>query len=218
MITLLSNELDFIVVDKPAGIAMESDEHGEGIVEILCKQLAYPVWPAHRLDKITSGLLLLAKNKTALGYLSSLFEARQVTKYYLAISARKPKKKQGRVKGDMMSARRGSWRLTQACNKPAITHFFSEHLSCGHRGFIIKPTTGKTHQIRVALKSLGSPILGDKRYAGEASDRVYLHAYGLAFNYQGQRYDYWCEPTVGQLFKDLPQSLLQAASKPWPKP
>jgi tRNA pseudouridine32 synthase/23S rRNA pseudouridine746 synthase len=66
------------------------------------------------------------------------------------------------------------------------------------RLYLVEPKTGKTHQIRVALKSLGCAILGDKRYKGADADRCYLHAFSLSFSWQGQVMKFQCEPIEGQ--------------------
>ena len=81
--------------------------------------------------------------------------------------------------GDMKNRRGGQRILLKTTENPAITQFFSSAAKPGTRGFIVKPHSGKTHQIRVALKSIGAPILGDTLYGGEASDRLYLHAWHL---------------------------------------
>ena len=112
--------------------------------------------------------MLVAKSAEASRSLSSAFRERRVTKYYVAISEKKPKKKMGRVRGDMVRSRRGQWMLTRQLSNPASTYFLSEPLDARpapRHAFLIKPLTGRTHQIRVALKSLGSPVLGDPRYA-----------------------------------------------------
>jgi tRNA pseudouridine32 synthase/23S rRNA pseudouridine746 synthase len=104
----------------------------------------------------------------------------------------------------MESARRGSWKLLASHANPAITQFFSASLGEGRRLYIVKPHTGKTHQIRVALKSIGAPILGDALYADAAScvgsDRVYLHAFSLAFTLNGQFYRYTELPREGDFY------------------
>jgi tRNA pseudouridine32 synthase/23S rRNA pseudouridine746 synthase len=148
------------------------------------------------------------------------FKLRQVQKYYLAIGIKKPKKKQGLIKGDMAQARRGAWKLMPTQENSAVTQFFSTAVGEGKRLFIVKPHTGKTHQIRVALKSIGSPILGDTLYADVAScegvDRVYLHAYSLAFWVEGKLCRFTCAPREGEHY--LSQDFLQAAQSflsPW---
>ena len=155
------------------------------------------LWPVHRLDKVTSGLLLLARNKQACSELGDLFKNSLITKTYLAIARGKPQKKQGTIVGDMERSRRGSWKLLRAKNNPAITRFESTSIKPNLRLYALKPQTGKTHQLRVAMKALGVPILGDTLYAGEKADRVYLHAYSLLFNYKNRRYEYMNIPDSG---------------------
>jgi tRNA pseudouridine32 synthase/23S rRNA pseudouridine746 synthase len=172
------------------------------------------------LDKVTSGLLVMAKTAWANQQLVNQFKDRQIEKYYLAISAKKPKKKQGLIKGDMEPARRGAWKLLPSLQNPAVTQFFSTSITGGKRLFIIKPHTGKTHQIRVALKSIGSPIFGDVLYADSATcvgvDRVYLHAYSLGFSLQGNEYRFTEVPREGNDFSSSEfVSALQNFASPW---
>ncbi|MBT1062960.1 TIGR01621 family pseudouridine synthase [Bowmanella sp. Y26] len=211
---------DFLVIDKPAGIGMHQEAEQPGIVTLLSQQLGgQPLWPVHRLDKVTSGALLLAKNAEAAALLSGQFAERQVEKFYLALSDKKPNKKQGAVIGDMQKARRGQWKLLPSKLSPAISQFFSSGLGNGLRLFIIKPRTGKTHQIRVMLKSLGSAILGDSLYAGTPSDRTYLHAFALQFEYQGQQHQIVSVPGYGQYFTEARcQQALQDLLSPWQLP
>ena len=87
------------------------------------------VYGVHRLDRVTSGILLLAKDKETAGMLTRKFRQKDVTKYYFAISSKKPKKqKQGWVKGDMAKGRRGAWMLEKSMKDPAITRFFTAGL------------------------------------------------------------------------------------------
>jgi len=67
----------------------------------------------------------------------------------------------------------------------------------------LQPKTGKTHQLRVAMKSLGSPILGDNLYSGNQSDRVYLHAYQLEFDYQNEHFCVQALPESGQIWQKV---------------
>lgn len=178
---------DFVIIHKPAGVSVHRDEQAVGLTEKIANQLGVvQVWLVHRLDKITSGLLILALNKTAAATFYQLFEQHQIQKTYWAISNQKPKKKQGRIVGDMARTRNGAWKLCQSRENPAVTTFTSHSIAPNLRHFILQPKTGKTHQLRVAMRSLGSPILGDALY-GDAADRVYLHAYQLEFDYQGEK-------------------------------
>ena len=209
----------FVVIDKPAGISFHSETE-PGLVVRMEQQLDQPLYPVHRLDKMTSGLVVLAKGVEVARHFQQLFENRDIEKYYLAISTHKPKKKQGWIKGDMAPSRRGSYRLLTSTNNPAITQFTSMSLRPNERLFLVKPHTGKTHQIRVALKSLGSPIAGDQRYqaSDEAvlEDRGYLHAFGLRFQLNNQDYAFVFPPKFGARFLASEFRLqCQACQEPW---
>ncbi|MFQ3237184.1 MAG: tRNA pseudouridine32 synthase/23S rRNA pseudouridine746 synthase [Paraglaciecola sp.] len=216
-IELVYDHLDFIVVNKPAGIAVQDEEFSVGILVILCQQLQREkLWLVHRLDKVTSGLLILAKTAQAAANLGKLFEARHIEKFYIALSSQKPKKKQGCVSGGMKKIRDGKWALAETGTSPAITQFFSKSVAPGIRVFLLKPVTGKTHQLRVMLKSLGSPILGDTFYKGDQSDRTYLHAYSLRFQYQGDSISIQCLPNNGAYFQTQQFTLaVQQYLTPW---
>lgn len=159
--TVCYQHQDFIIIDKPAGISVHKDDQAEGLTQQLAKQLGVEqVWLVHRLDKVTSGLLILALNPTSASYFGELFAQHQIQKTYWALATAKPKKKQGKIIGDMAKSRNGSWKLCHSTENPAITHFHSISIAPHLRQFILQPKTGKTHQLRVAMKSLGSPILG----------------------------------------------------------
>ncbi|MDE8809424.1 TIGR01621 family pseudouridine synthase [Aeromonas hydrophila] len=205
MYRILAQHKDFMVINKGPGLGMhdETDEAGllhPGLVSRVKADTGLLLYPVHRLDKMTSGLVLLARTTGANRALSMAFAAREVSKQYLALSDRKPKKKQGWVKGDMQKGRGGSWMLARSQDNPAVSWFDSVSVREGLRLYRIKPQTGKTHQIRVALKSVGAPILGDERYGGMAADRGYLHAWRLAFTLAGEAFDFVCPPDEGTLF------------------
>lgn len=184
MIEVLYQHSDFYIINKPAGISVQNEQDASGILPLLCEQLdCRQLWLVHRLDKVTSGCLVVARHAQAASYLSERFRTREVDKFYLAISDKKPSKKQGSIVGGMKKIRDGKWVLTRDKQNLAVTQFFTTGTGTGHRLFLLKPHTGKTHQLRVALKSLGSPILGDTHYTGQVADRTYLHAYQLHFNY-----------------------------------
>jgi tRNA pseudouridine32 synthase/23S rRNA pseudouridine746 synthase len=218
---LIENNEHFLVVYKKPNTSFHSDNNQRGLFETIKQtQGLLELYPVHRLDKVTSGILLMAKTASVNKELVNQFKNREVEKFYLAISAKKPKKKQGLIKGDMESARRGAWKLLPTQVNPAVTQFFSASLGDGRRLFLIKPRTGKTHQIRVALKSIGSPILGDLLYADALScidiDRVYLHAYSLAFSVQGQAYRFTQLPREGDAFLSSEfNAAIQEFLSPW---
>ena len=218
---LIEDNENFIIIYKKPNTSFHSEDGQTGLFETVkqCQGLQ-ELYPVHRLDKVTSGLLIMAKTASVNQELVDQFKHRQVEKYYLAISDKKPKKKQGLIKGDMESARRGAWKLSNSQLNPAITQFFSSSMEEGKRLFIIKPHTGKTHQIRVALKSLGSPIMGDSLYADAHTcvgvDRVYLHAYSLAFGLMGKCYRFTEPPREGDHFLSATFcSAVRELATPW---
>ncbi|MFG1491279.1 TIGR01621 family pseudouridine synthase, partial [Oceanospirillum sp. HFRX-1_2] len=162
---LVEHNEDYVIIAKAPGVDVHRDGDEAGISEKVSVALGLEkLYLVHRLDKVTSGLMVLAKNADSCAQLAALFKARKVSKFYLAVSAKKPKKKQGWIIGDMERSRRGSWKLTSGKTNPAVTQFFSKPLQAGFRAFLLKPSTGKTHQLRVALKSIGAPICGDLLY------------------------------------------------------
>jgi len=211
---------DFLVIDKAPGVSVHRDREPEGLVERVAAATGHErLYLVHRLDRMTSGLLLLAKNAASCAALAELFARRRVEKYYFALSASRPQKKQGLVRGDMERTRGGSWRLCRAQTDPAVTRFFSISAAAGLRLFVLRPETGKTHQLRVAMKSLGAPVLGDSRYGGEPADRGYLHAYALRFDYRGQHICLQSQPRHGRLFAEAEvREALSRVAEPWRLP
>ncbi|UXI02206.1 TIGR01621 family pseudouridine synthase [Photobacterium sp. TY1-4] len=217
MFTLVYQDPDFLVINKHPGVSVHKDDNEQPLLAAVAAQTGdQQLYLIHRLDKMTSGLLLLGRHRQAASELSACFAERRVEKFYLAIGSKKPKKKQGVVMGDMTRSRRSSWKLESSKTNPAVTQFFSTAAGEGRRLFLCKPYTGKTHQIRVVLRSVGSGITGDDIYGNEAADRGYLHAYALRFTYQGTPRQFICPPTPGTLWQSPEvQSALLAWSAPW---
>ena len=190
---LLHETERLLVVDKPPGLPFHEDDGGPGVLQAARAAQACGAWAyggrlhgVHRLDRVTSGVLVLAKSAHDAGLLGGAFRAGNVRKLYVALSARRPSKKMGVVVGDMARSRRGAWMLLHSRERPATTRFVSSGVvgsRPGLRGFVLRPLTGRTHQLRVALKSLGAPVLGDALYAAAADaareERAYLHAAAL---------------------------------------
>ncbi|WP_172591052.1 TIGR01621 family pseudouridine synthase [Shewanella xiamenensis] len=205
MYRIIANEADFLVISKLPNVHFHSQDGTAGVVAQLEQDLEIKLFAVHRLDTPTSGLLLLAKHPAAARQLTELFSAHRVQKYYLALAKGKPKKKRGWVIGDMAKSRRSMFKLLRTKENPAITQFFSVSVGDGLRLYLLKPHSGKTHQLRVALVSLGVPILGDALYGSDVADRCYLHAYCLHFRYQHedgswQNYAYLDMPEQGEFF------------------
>ncbi|GGW74193.1 TIGR01621 family pseudouridine synthase [Alteromonas halophila] len=195
--TRLVDHDDFIIINKPSGIPMHDNERG--VISLLRQQTGESDWYlCHRLDTGTSGCLCIARTAEAAATMGALFAQTKIQKYYLALTTSRPAKKQGTIIGDMKNRRQGQHMLLKSRQNPAITQFFSYGIGQGIRGVIVRPYTGKTHQIRVAMKSIGSPIMGDGRYGGQQSDRLYLHAWQLGFAYQGKPVHASCLPDSGE--------------------
>lgn len=218
---LVAEHADFLVIAKAPGVSFHSED-GAGVVVQVEQALGMKLYPVHRLDKVTSGLLILARSSAAAAEFTELFSRHQIQKYYLALSLDKPKQKQGWVKGDMAPARRGAYKLLSSMENPAVSYFISAgfqdapELPAGCRAFLIKPFTGKTHQIRVALKSMGSAIAGDELYQANPADRVYLHAYALEFMWHGQQHQFVLQPEHGSWFQAAGVHAL--LNSPWASP
>jgi tRNA pseudouridine32 synthase/23S rRNA pseudouridine746 synthase len=224
---LIASLDDFIVVNKSPGVSFHN-ETGDGLIRQLSLDFDQQFYPVHRLDKATSGLLLVAKNQTSCRELTRLFEERLIEKYYLAISDKKPSKKQGLIKGDMQRSRNGCWKLSKQTTNPAITQFFSFNVGVKRRLFLLKPHTGKTHQLRVVMKSIGAPILGDTRYGSATlsdnpwgNNRMYLHAYYLDFDFSGERFCFSVLPE-GKEFNStviefIQENIAEPSALSWPK-
>ena len=225
LINIIFQHDDFIIAEKPANVNFHDEgELDNGFFNQIKKQEKKQgniddLYPVHRLDKMTSGLMIFAKNLPTAQQFQQLFEQHNIEKYYLAISDKKPKKKQGLIKGDMEKSRRGMWKLLRSQINPAITQFLSYSLSDGQRLYLLKPYSGKTHQLRVALSSIGSPIIGDPLYATQTSyqeQRGYLHAYALKFTLNKQTYQYVLPPSFGEKYLAQPcQQQLEIIKEPW---
>lgn len=217
MFTLVYQHPDFLVINKHPGVSVHKDDNDQPLLAAVAEQTGdEKLYLIHRLDKMTSGLLLLGRNRKAASILSGNFANREVEKFYLAIGSKKPKKKQGVVIGDMTRSRRSSWKLESSRENPAVTQFFSAAGGQGRRLFLCKPHTGKTHQIRVALRSVGSGITGDEIYGCEEADRGYLHAYALRFPYQGDLQQFVCIPEPGELWQtEEVQQSMAGWQSPW---
>jgi tRNA pseudouridine32 synthase/23S rRNA pseudouridine746 synthase len=222
MFRIIKHDRDILIISKSTGISFHRGDEGGGLVEQIRAGLGLEeIYTVHRLDRVTSGIVVFAKDKPTARILSSLIRNRIMEKYYIALSDRIPSKKHGVVIGDMKKSRRGSRKLLHTTHNPAITKFKSERLKNGLTFFIIRPLTGKTHQIRVALKSIGAPVLGDPVYYRRSireknTDRAYLHAFALRFKLRDKRYEIIDIPEEGKLFNDeVVQEMIRKYSQPW---
>lgn len=161
-----------IVVNKPAGLLSEGK--GEYCPE---KTLADFGLICHRLDRDTSGVMILAKDPETQMFLKRQFQDRTVHKTYYAVVCGRPKLDEARIDLPMIrDLKRPTTFRVDANGKEAET--FYKVLDAGDKYALVelRPTSGRTHQLRVHMKYLGHPILGDRVYEGDKADRLYLHA------------------------------------------
>jgi len=225
-IPIIYEDKNFVAVNKPAGLLVHGFKVTVGgekrhiaestLVDWFLEKYPeakgvgdLPRWRSgivHRLDKETSGVMLIAKNQEYFNYLKSLFKNHEINKTYLALV-------KGNIKPDSgiidkpIGLKSGTIKRTVFTKnakmiKSALTEYKVKEYFPMYSLLEVSPRTGRTHQIRVHLASLGHPVVGDKLYGGgkvKDLDRLFLHAYSLEFS-----------PLPGKKLKliaDLPQDL-----------
>jgi len=186
-----------IVLNKPPGLAVQggsgTEKHIDGMLDALRFGFEQRPRLVHRLDKDTSGLLLIARTGQAAKRLAESFRDRETEKLYWAIVVGVPSKKEGAINLPL-AKRPGAFdrelmQVDEENGQKALTHF-REIDRAGHRAALLAlwPRTGRTHQLRVHCAAIGCPILGDRKYGGEEallaavadSRRLHLHARRLS--------------------------------------
>ena len=164
-----------IVLNKPAGLL--SMAKGEFTTEPTLEDYGLLV---HRLDRDTSGVVILAKNEATQSFLRKQFQDRKTHKTYYAIVEGRPKLDEAKIDLPIeRSIKSPTTFIVSPSGKPSVT-FYKVLKSDGKYSLLeLKPVTGRTHQLRVHLKYLGHPILGDRVYGDKEADRLFLHAKNL---------------------------------------
>jgi 23S rRNA pseudouridine1911/1915/1917 synthase len=183
-----------LVVDKPAGVVVHpSAGHSSGtLVHGLLAQAIEggeePERPGivHRLDRDTSGLLVVARSDDAHRRLQGLIRRRKVVREYLALVRGRPRSRAGRIEAAIGRDRRDATRISLDTDTPreAVTEFELVELLPEHALLRVRLQTGRTHQIRVHLAAIELPVAGDPVYGVEGDlglERQFLHAARLAF-------------------------------------
>jgi 23S rRNA pseudouridine955/2504/2580 synthase len=192
---VLYEDEDVIVIDKPAGLPVQggtgTERHLDAMLDALAEDGERPRL-VHRLDRDTSGVLVLARSVRVAAFLAAAFRGKEVRKAYWALSVGVPKPRQGRI--DLALAKhmaRGSERVvTDDDGQRAVTFYRTvSHAGVRVAWLALEPLTGRTHQLRAHLGAIGTPVLGDGKYGGAAAHppgvpnarRLQLHARAIAF-------------------------------------
>jgi 23S rRNA pseudouridine1911/1915/1917 synthase len=184
-----------IVVDKPAGIVVHPAAghetrtlaHGLLALDAAGGEDDRP-GIVHRLDRDTSGLMVVARSQEAHERLQQLVRDRALDRHYLALAVGRPRSRSGRIEAPIGRDRRDPLRHSLDTDTPrdAVTHFEVRELLARHTFLDVKLETGRTHQIRVHLAAIGLPVAGDPVYGRPHElglERQFLHAGRLAFRH-----------------------------------
>jgi len=199
-LTIIYEDDDLAVIDKPAGMIVHPGEQNETGTLVSAALARWPqiaamqveekrVGIVHRLDKDTSGLIVLAKHDQARHNLTAQFQERTVEKIYLAMLEKRPDTTTGRIDAPIARDPKQRKKMAVARNgRPAITEFtvIDDEIS-GNRALVrVRLLTGRTHQIRVHMAFIGCPIVGDRVYGYHKQriglKRQFLHAAELSFD------------------------------------
>lgn len=190
---------DLFVLDKPSGFAVQggtkTHHHLDGLLMGLGVEVGERPLLVHRLDRDTSGVIVVAKRRAVASALGKLFATRAVKKTYWAVTRGVPKPAQGRIEVALIKAKgpegdrmRASQEGEEDDEQRAVTHYAVIDKAPPVAAWVsLKPVTGRQHQLRAHMAHIGTPILGDNKYGGDielpegVADRLHLHARRIIF-------------------------------------
>ena len=182
--TIFEND-DFIVLNKWSQIATQGGSKIKISVDHIIKNISSQYRLVHRLDKETSGLLLIAKNLDSAKKLSSLFKLKEISKFYIALCDGSPKNNSSQVKLEIKNKKHKT--------ENTLTNYKVVNKNKSISSILFSPQTGKTHQLRIVSKNLGCPIVGDNKYnvhSKYAKERLMLHAFALKFTINKKKFEF----------------------------
>ena len=169
---------ELLILNKPSGIAVQGGTKIKKNIDDLLKSSFKSMKSrlVHRIDKETSGILIIALNRKIADHLSVLFREKKITKKYWALNVGNIKKGEGIINKKIKKKNSDNY-------YEALTEYNNYMKISDNLNFIIfKPITGRNHQIRIHSKELGIPILGDKRYGNvDDSEKLHLHSRSVEF-------------------------------------
>ncbi|PZP86152.1 MAG: RNA pseudouridine synthase [Azospirillum brasilense] len=197
---ILYRDACMLVIDKPAGIAVHVTAHDKVALDQCFHHLQFglprPPALAHRLDRGTSGCLVLGRHRKALDRLGKMFKNQRIEKTYLAVAIGRPAEEVGVISAPILKTGEGSkWKLQlDPAGQEAVTHYRVLASASGLSLLELSPKTGRTHQLRLHCAfALGTPIVGDPFYGpqeGEysaASMPMLLHAQKITIPYYANK-------------------------------
>ena len=209
----IENNENFVVINKPSGISVQSGTKSKkNILDILNNTNEFKgtkAYPVHRIDKETTGLLIVAKNRQYAQLFTSLFRIRKIHKTYLCIAKGELQKNKGTFKDDLFY-----YEGTKKIKTNAITHYSVLDSNNNYSLLKLNPETGRKHQLRKQLLMHGHPILGDTKYRitnnrNKSKEFLMLHAYKINFSIDGVKYNFSAK--LPENFKDtLKQKYLKS--------
>ncbi|MEE2691396.1 MAG: RNA pseudouridine synthase [Pseudomonadota bacterium] len=210
-----------LVIDKPAGLSVHAGPGGgdnlENYFDALRFGLPRPPALAHRLDRDTSGCLTLGRHRKALAKLGKLFQQNRIEKTYWAVCAGAPEKLSGTIAAPLKKEMsRNGWRMIVAPDgQEAVTTYRTVSSANGLFFIEAKPKTGRTHQIRVHLASIGAPIVGDPVYGAfsETGQRppMMLHARRIVIPISANKEPVCVEAPAPEAMADLIEKMTAGA-------
>jgi 23S rRNA pseudouridine955/2504/2580 synthase len=194
----LHEDKDLYVLNKPAGFAVQGGSkthvHLDGLLMGLAHELGERPLLVHRLDRDTSGVIVVAKRRAVAASLGKLFATRNVKKTYWAVLKGVPNPAQGKIDVALIKARsedgdrmRASKAGEEEDEQKAVTQYAVLGKAGGIAWASLKPLTGRQHQLRAHMNHIGTPILGDNKYGGDIGvpdgieNCLHLHARRLQF-------------------------------------
>ena len=175
---------DFLFINKPAGLLSIPDRYDPTILNVLrwIKDLNSNYLLAHRLDKETSGIMIIAKNAEAHKHIQLAFENRRVKKTYYALVRGSPSEDNGVIEAPLLISPSSKKVIIDKKGKPASTSWTVKEKFINHSLLEVRPRSGRMHQIRVHLAHIGLPIIADPVYG----DGKPLNLSGIKRNYKSK--------------------------------
>jgi RluA family pseudouridine synthase len=193
LLNILYEDANLIAVNKSEGLASiaENDTTIDSLHSLLEKHFAQKLFIIHRLDKEVSGVILFARNSSTHKFINDQFAERKVKKYYIALVHGVIKEHEGIIKKPIREFGSGRMGVDDRSGKPSETKFRVVERFNDYTLLELNPSTGRRHQLRVHLYSIGYPIVGDVRYGDkliqEKYSRIMLHAKRLEFELQKEK-------------------------------